>query len=572
MARFVGEPATRLVGVEAAGEGLAGKHAAALAGGSPGVLHGSRSYLLQDDDGQVTEAHSISAGLDYPGIGPQLSALYAAGRLEILSATDDEARRRACGCSPGPRASCPRSSPRMRSPRWAPGSRARPASSRSPTTRSCCSASRVAATRTSRRSPTGCDGMTVAARAPLRPRRSRPPARTRIARRLRRRQPATAARRSSRTRWRAIRTRRRSEAIAIAAIDAGADLLEIGLPYSDPLADGATLQRASRVALAAGATLDRSIELVGRIHAARPDDPARDDGLRQPGHGRPRRRVGPRAPRRRPAISGFILADLTPDEGADLERRRSRARHRDRLPRRADDPARASRRGRGAKPRLPLRGLACRRDRCPQRLPPGVGRFLATSAPSARSRSRSGSASRDPPTRATLARSADGVIVASALVDALGPDGRDVSRMAELVRSLAAATTRRSNARGLDPSGLRTASSASRVARDRADDRRCPGRFRPRVPRHRHARRGIAHGTDRRRSRQSRPSRRGLRGAHAAGLRRCHRVEDLRWIAPPSPRVESSAAAPSPGRSRRTRPPASVTMSAPAAWSQTFSR
>jgi tryptophan synthase beta chain len=91
MARFVGEPATRLVGVEAAGEGLAGKHAAALAGGSPGVLHGSRSYLLQDDDGQVTEAHSISAGLDYPGVGPQLSALYAAGRLEILSATDDEA-------------------------------------------------------------------------------------------------------------------------------------------------------------------------------------------------------------------------------------------------------------------------------------------------------------------------------------------------------------------------------------------------------------------------------------------------------------------------------------------------
>ena len=57
----------------------------------PGVLHGSRSYLLQDDDGQVLEAHSISAGLDYPGIGPQLSALYEAGRLEILSATDEEA-------------------------------------------------------------------------------------------------------------------------------------------------------------------------------------------------------------------------------------------------------------------------------------------------------------------------------------------------------------------------------------------------------------------------------------------------------------------------------------------------
>jgi tryptophan synthase beta chain len=91
LTRFVGEPDVRLVGVEAAGEGLKGRHAAALAAGSAGVLHGSRSYLLQDADGQVTEAFSISAGLDYPGIGPQLSALYEAGRLEILSATDDEA-------------------------------------------------------------------------------------------------------------------------------------------------------------------------------------------------------------------------------------------------------------------------------------------------------------------------------------------------------------------------------------------------------------------------------------------------------------------------------------------------
>jgi tryptophan synthase beta subunit len=92
LSRFIGEPAVRLIGVEAAGEGVAtGRHAAALAGGSPGVLHGSRSYLLQDRDGQVIEAHSISAGLDYPGIGPQLSALFAAGRLEILDATDGQA-------------------------------------------------------------------------------------------------------------------------------------------------------------------------------------------------------------------------------------------------------------------------------------------------------------------------------------------------------------------------------------------------------------------------------------------------------------------------------------------------
>ena len=90
--RFIGEPSVRLVAAEAAGEGIAtGRHAAALAGGSPGILHGARSYMLQDRDGQVTEAHSLSAGLDYPGVGPQLSALFEAGRLEVVSTTDDDA-------------------------------------------------------------------------------------------------------------------------------------------------------------------------------------------------------------------------------------------------------------------------------------------------------------------------------------------------------------------------------------------------------------------------------------------------------------------------------------------------
>jgi tryptophan synthase beta chain len=90
--RFIGEPAVRLVAAEAEGEGIAtGRHAAALSGGTPGILHGSRSYMLQDRDGQVKEAHSISAGLDYPGVGPQLSALFEAGRLEVVSITDDDA-------------------------------------------------------------------------------------------------------------------------------------------------------------------------------------------------------------------------------------------------------------------------------------------------------------------------------------------------------------------------------------------------------------------------------------------------------------------------------------------------
>jgi len=90
--RFIGEPSVRLAVSEAAGEGiLTGRHAAALAGGTPGILHGARSMMLQDLDGQVTEAHSASAGLDYPGVGPQIAALVAAGRLELADATDDEA-------------------------------------------------------------------------------------------------------------------------------------------------------------------------------------------------------------------------------------------------------------------------------------------------------------------------------------------------------------------------------------------------------------------------------------------------------------------------------------------------
>jgi tryptophan synthase beta chain len=77
---------------EAAGDGIpTGRHAAALAGGTPGILHGSRSLMLQDRDGQVVEAHSLSAGLDYPGVGPQIAALFDAGRLDVASATDAEA-------------------------------------------------------------------------------------------------------------------------------------------------------------------------------------------------------------------------------------------------------------------------------------------------------------------------------------------------------------------------------------------------------------------------------------------------------------------------------------------------
>jgi tryptophan synthase beta chain len=89
---FLDDPTVRLVGIEAAGHGVeTGKHAATLTEGRPGVLHGSRSYLLQDAQGQVLEAHSISAGLDYPGVGPEHSYLKDIHRAEYYSATDREA-------------------------------------------------------------------------------------------------------------------------------------------------------------------------------------------------------------------------------------------------------------------------------------------------------------------------------------------------------------------------------------------------------------------------------------------------------------------------------------------------
>jgi tryptophan synthase beta chain len=89
---FLDDKGVRIIGVEAGGKGVeTGEHAASLTGGRPGVLHGNRTYLLQDKEGQITEAHSISAGLDYPGIGPEHSWLKEQGRIEYVSATDNEA-------------------------------------------------------------------------------------------------------------------------------------------------------------------------------------------------------------------------------------------------------------------------------------------------------------------------------------------------------------------------------------------------------------------------------------------------------------------------------------------------
>lgn len=229
--------------------------------------------------------------------------------------------------------------------------------------------------------------------------------------------------------------------IAVAQIDAGADLLEIGLPYSDPLADGATLQRASTVALATGASLDDSIVLVGRIHAARPKVPLVAMGyVNQVLGGRDGatvlRRLG------EAGVSGFILADLTPDEGAELEAEAAGfgigivylvapTTPRDRI-------AYVASRSQGFLYAVSLAGVTGAR----KSLAPGVKRFLRLVRDVSPVPVAVGFGVSKPAHAHQLAGVADGIITASALVDALGPEGKDIEAMAGLVRSLREATTR----------------------------------------------------------------------------------------------------------------------------------
>jgi tryptophan synthase alpha chain len=228
--------------------------------------------------------------------------------------------------------------------------------------------------------------------------------------------------------------------IALAAADAGADILEVGLPYSDPLADGATLQRASGVALAAGATLERSLRLIERIGAARPKLPLVPMGYANQvigggdGEAVAKRLAGAGA-------AGLIVADLTPDEGAPFEAvARAAGLAVVYLVAPTTPPARrasvASRSGgflycvslvgvTGARAALPATvGRLVRDVKAVSPVPVAVG--FGVSQPAH--------------VRAIAKAGADGVIVASALVDALGPDGRDIAGLAGLVRALRGAT------------------------------------------------------------------------------------------------------------------------------------
>jgi tryptophan synthase alpha chain len=233
-----------------------------------------------------------------------------------------------------------------------------------------------------------------------------------------------------------------SLAVALAAIDGGADLLEVGLPYSDPLADGTTLQRASGIALAAGAMLERSLDLVRRVARARPGIPLVTMGYANQlmGGGDGRERVGALAAA---GASGVIVADLTPDEGAPFEAAAAEA---DLavvyLVAPTTAPARraaiAARSG-GFLYCVSLVGITGARAS----LPPEVGRYVRdVKAVSPVPVAVGFGVSRPAHVRALVRAGADGVIVASALVDALGPDGRDVAALGRLVATLRGATGR----------------------------------------------------------------------------------------------------------------------------------
>jgi tryptophan synthase alpha chain len=231
-----------------------------------------------------------------------------------------------------------------------------------------------------------------------------------------------------------------SLAIALAAIDGGADILELGLPYSDPLADGATLQHASSVALRNGATFDRSVELLARVHKARPATPLLPMAYVNQALGR----GDPATTLRRLAdagASGLILADLTPDEGAEVE-----AAARDAglalvyLVAPTTPPERqamiAARSG-GFVYGVSFIGVTGAR----RSLPSTVGAFFRGLGDVSRIPVAAGFGVSRPAHVRQLARVADGVIVGSALVDALGSDGHDLAAMGNLVSELRAATS-----------------------------------------------------------------------------------------------------------------------------------
>ena len=290
---FLDDPGVEIFGVEAAGHGLDKLHAASLTGGRPGVLHGNRTYLLMNDDGQIQDAHSISAGLDYPGIGPEHSWLHETGRVTYLSATDQEALdafqllTRLEGIIPALEiGACDRQ-----------GDRARAEAAQGAS-----------------------DGG-----QPVRPRR----------------QGHSAGRRNSEgqdvttridTRFAELKREGRaafvtfvmcgdpdietSLAIIKALPGAGADVIEIGMPFTDPMADGPSIQAAGLRALKAGTTLKKTLDVVRRFREGDNATPIILMGYYNPIyiHGVDKFLSDAKTA----GVDGLILVDMPPEEDDEL--------------------------------------------------------------------------------------------------------------------------------------------------------------------------------------------------------------------------------------------------------------
>ncbi len=296
---FLDDRAIEIYGVEAAGHGItSGKHAASIAGGKPGVLHGNRTYLLMDGDGQIEEAHSISAGLDYPGIGPEHAWLNDMGRVTFLSATDDEAVAAFQLCS------------KLEGiiPALEPAH---------------------ALARVFDLAPSEAEGSPDGGQ-PLRPRRQGP--------RLRRGVPGEQdARKNEMTtridrRFAALKQEGRaalvtftmagdpdhetSLAIAKALPAAGADLIELGMPFTDPMADGPAIQAAGVRALAAGARMTRTLALVRAFRESDDETPIVLMGYYNPIYiyGVDKFLADAKAA----GVDGLIVVDLPPEEDEEL--------------------------------------------------------------------------------------------------------------------------------------------------------------------------------------------------------------------------------------------------------------
>ena len=341
--------------------------------GESGVLHGARTYVLQDEDGQTIESHSISAGLDYPGVGPQHAHLRATGRATYLPVTDAEAME-AFALLPAPRASSPRSSRRTPSP------------ARS-TWRASWPPRRARRTMLINLSGRGDKDMGTAIEwFGL----GDPDTDDRDERRdrLRRRPAPTAAPRWSATCPPASPTSTAAIEAMRAMVDAGCDVIEVGLPYSDPVMDGPTIQAAAQQALDGGV---RTTRRAAHRRGGRRDRRAHpgDDLLE------PRRALRRRAVRRRPRRRRGRGPDhARPDarQRRRVDRRRRRPRPRQGVPRRAVLDRRPDRDDHRRLPRLRLRHRRHGRDRRPgQRPATSPGRWWR--APRRPPTSRSGSAS-----------------------------------------------------------------------------------------------------------------------------------------------------------------------------------